>query len=490
MVDRGRANELSYAVRGRAVGRYVGQLCLVQAVLVSVPLAVSVVAGEFAFTWRAALSVVVLVGAGTLLGRLRAPGNIQTNEAFVISSLVFLIAPVMMLWPIMSGGLRFDDALFETVSGVTTTGLSTAGSIESKPVSFLFSRAWMQWYGGLGVVALSLALVIRPGAAAKRLSVAMGEEGDLVAGTRAHMRRVLVVYLVLTGFGFLLLLACGARPFGAVTHTLAAVSTGGYSSYDASLVGLGGWPARAAAMFLGLAGAISFTLYYRVARGWRQDLVADREMKTLIGAGLVVSALLWVSMHFTMRLGWSEAVGHALAMGFSAQTTTGFATMDVADLSAASKLVLIAAMFVGGDLGSTAGGIKIIRLLVLARLVHVMFQRTSVSKHAVIEAWLRGRRVEPTEAIDTLLIILLFGGVIVLSWIAFLVAGYDPLNSLFDVVSATGTVGLSTGVTGHELAPFLKGVLCFDMLAGRLEVLALLVLLYPRTWIGRRKTVP
>ena len=490
MVDRGHVNELSYAVRGRAVGRYVGQLCVVQAVLVSVPLVVSVAAGEFAFTWRAALSVVVLVGAGALLSRLRAPGKIQTNEAFVISSLVFLIAPVMMLWPMMSAGLRFDDALFEAVSGVTTTGLSTAGSIESKPVSFLFSRAWMQWYGGLGVVALSLALVIRPGVAAKRLSVAMGEESDLVAGTRSHMRRVLTVYLVLTGFGILLLLICGARPFGAVTHTLAAVSTGGYSSYDASLVGLGGWPARAAAMFLGLAGAISFTLYYRVARGWRRDLGVDREMRTLIGAGLVVAALLWFSMRFTMRLPWGEAVGHALAMGFSAQTTTGFATMNVADLSAASKLVLIAAMFIGGDLGSTAGGIKIIRLLVLARLVQVMFQRTSVSKHAVVEPRLRGRRVEPAEAVDALLIILLFGGVIILSWIAFLVAGYDPLDSLFDVVSATGTVGLSTGVTSHELAPFLKGVLCFDMLAGRLEVLALLVLLYPRTWIGRRKTVP
>lgn len=489
MADLGHAGELSYAVRGHAVGRYVGQLCLVQAVLVTVPLVVSVTAGEFAFTWRAGLSVLVLVGVGGVLSRLRAGRNIQNNEAFVISSLVFLIAPVMMLWPMMSGGLRFDDALFEAVSGVTTTGLSTAGSIENRPTSFLFSRAWMQWYGGLGVVALSLALVIRPGMAAKRLSVAMGEESDLVAGTRGHMQRVLVVYLVLTGFGFLLLLVCGARPFGALTHTLAAVSTGGYSSYDASLVGLGGWPARAAAMFLGLAGAISFTLYYRVARGWRRDLSADREMRTLIGVGLVVAALLWVSMWFTMRVPWGEAVGHALAMGFSAQTTTGFATMDAAELSAASKLVLIASMFIGGDLGSTAGGIKIIRLLVLARLVQVMFRRTSVSKHAVVEPWLRGRRIEPAESIDALLIILLFVGVIILSWIAFLVAGYDPLNALFEVVSATGTVGLSTGVTSHELAPFLKGVLCFDMLAGRLEVLALLVLLYPRTWIGRRKAV-
>ncbi|MBN1919404.1 MAG: TrkH family potassium uptake protein [Verrucomicrobia bacterium] len=488
--DNVHADELSYAVRGRVIGRYVGQLCLVQAVLVFVPLVVALVARDLGFAWRSGASVVVLVVGGSLLGRLDAPRRLQSNEALVISALVFLIAPFMMLWPMMSAGIRFDDALFEAVSGVTTTGLSTAGTIEHRSAAFLFARAWAQWYGGLGVVALSLALVIRPGVVAKRLSLAMGADDDLVAGVRNHTRHVLTVYLVLTGFGFGLLMACGARPFGALTHTLAAVSTGGYSSYDASLVGLGGWPVRAATIFLGLTGAVSFTLYYRARRRLVGDLASDTELRTLLSTGLIVSALLLISIRLSMRMAWGPALGHSLAMGFSAQTTTGFATLDVAGLSAVSKLVLIGAMFIGGDLGSTAGGIKIIRLIVFARLVQVLFQRTAVSKHAVVEPRVCGKRLEPSGAIEALLIVLLFVGVIVVSWILFLAAGHGPLDSLFDVVSATATVGLSTGVTSGTLSPFLKGVLCFDMLAGRLEIVALLVMLYPRTWIGRRRAGP
>jgi trk system potassium uptake protein TrkH len=147
---------------------------------------------------------------------------------------------------------------------------------------------------------------------------------------------------------------------------------------------------------------------------------------------------------------------------------------------------MILSMFVGGDVGSTAGGIKIVRLLILARLVQVLLQRTSVTPHAVLTPRLGGRRIEADEARDAVCLAALFAGVNAASWVAFLAAGYDPLNALFDVASATGTVGLSSGVTSADLPAALKAVLCFDMLAGRLEVVALLVLFYPRTWIGRR----
>jgi trk system potassium uptake protein TrkH len=147
---------------------------------------------------------------------------------------------------------------------------------------------------------------------------------------------------------------------------------------------------------------------------------------------------------------------------------------------------MMLSMFVGGDIGSTAGGVKILRLLVLLRLLQFIIRTTGAPSHAVNEARLGGRRLSQPEYVAVLSLLAMFVMVILLSWVAFLALGYDPLNSLFEVVSATSTVGLSTGLSGPQLEPLLKVVLELDMLLGRMEVVAVLVLLYPGTWIGKR----
>ncbi len=184
--------------------------------------------------------------------------------------------------------------------------------------------------------------------------------------------------------------------------------------------------------------------------------------------------------------GWMQALHHAPILAFSAQTTAGFSVMDLSQLHAACKLVLVTAMIVGGGVGSTAGGLKILRLLMIINFLQVVLRRTCASRHAVVSPRIAGRRMEETEIQEALLIILLFVTVILFSWLPFLFMGYHPMDSLFEVVSATGTVGLSAGVVGPELPNSLKGILCLDMLLGRLEILAWVVLVYPRTWIGRR----
>jgi trk system potassium uptake protein TrkH len=143
-------------------------------------------------------------------------------------------------------------------------------------------------------------------------------------------------------------------------------------------------------------------------------------------------------------------------------------------------------MAVGGSVGSTAGGMKILRLLIVLRMAQLTVLRTCLPERAVVEPRIEGQRLESDEIERAFLVIALFAIVVAASWAPFVVMGHDPLDSLFEVVSATATVGLSTGITGPHLAPFLKGVLCADMLMGRLEIVALLVLLYPGTWVGRR----
>jgi trk system potassium uptake protein TrkH len=193
--------------------------------------------------------------------------------------------------------------------------------------------------------------------------------------------------------------------------------------------------------------------------------------------------LVWLASKHGAEAPWYQW----MAMGFSAQTTTGFSVLDVAGMDPASKLVMLVSMLVGGSVGSSAGGFKLLRLLIVLRVLQFTLRRLAMPPHAVAEPYLAGHKLETDDLLRALQLVLLFIGIVVASWLPFIALGYDPLDALFEVVSACGTVGLSAGIARPELATVLKSILCFDMLAGRLEIIALLVLLYPRTWFGRRE---
>jgi len=479
------AAALRYAVRFPVVLKYTGQLCLVLAALTVVPLSIALLDRENVLSVRYTLVSGCLALVGSQLSRLRSPARVQGNEGMVIVALIFFITPLLMSYPFMAAGLSFVDALFEAISGVTTTGLSTLATVEDKPVSFLFARAWMQWYGGLGIVVLSLAILVEPGLAAKGLAVAETGQDDLVGGARAHARRVLIAYGLLTTGGIFILWLLQVGFFNAVTYTLAAVSTGGFAVHDQSLAGLGGWIVQGAVLFLCFLGALPFALYYRSTQN-KRETIHLLQMKMLLLNGVIVTFLVGICLHVTGETSWSETLHHAPLLAFSAQTTAGFSTLSLTELDSSSKLALIFAMAVGGGVGSTAGGFKILRLIIILRLIQFAIVRTGVARHAVVEPSLQSRPLPERELQDALLLIVLFVMVVFVSWLPFLMFGYDPLDALFEVVSAAGTVGLSVGITSTELPLMLKAVLCLDMLLGRLEIIAWLVLISPSTWMGKR----
>ncbi|MGB6872584.1 MAG: potassium transporter TrkG, partial [Dehalococcoidia bacterium] len=355
-----------------------------------------------------------------------------------------------------------------------------------KPATFLFSRAWMQWVGGLGIVILSVATMIRPGLAAKRIGDLEDYEDDLVGSTRTHARRMLITYSILTGFAIIVLGFLGAGWFNSVLYSFSAISTGGFSPHDASLAGLNSVPLQAMVILLSVAGAIPLVLYFRSFKESGRVLIRDRQLHGLLIAGLVTSLLMALFLFTQDGFGWVQALRHGVLNGFSAQSTTGFSTLDISHIGSGAKLTLIFSMLLGGGAGSTAGGIKILRLLILVQLLYIFLQRPSMPKQAVVEASLGRRRLETDEIQSALSIVFLFLTFIAISWLVFVGMGHNALDSLFEVASAIGTVGLSTGVAAPDLHPILKGVLCADMLLGRLEIIAWLVLFYPRTWIGRR----
>jgi len=457
--------------------RWLGQLSLVLWGLLLVPALLAWVDGEGALAW--ALSVYGVLPAAALSGFAWLPtrwGSLRVNEALAVTVLIFVIAAALMIMPMTTAGLAPLDACFEAVSGVTTTGLSMLTDPADQPVALLFTRAWMQWFGGLGIVVLSLTLAFGRSGDLRRLADPVGEETTPDSSIRLHARRLLWVYLVLTGVGLALVSVAGMPWPMAPIHVLAAVSTGGFGGFDDSLAGVGRG-AQAALLAVAAAGALPLPLYYRAWLHGPRQLLRDPELRALLGAIAIVALLLW----------WLGALmpADALLQAATAQTTTGFASVDIGALPADAKLVLVVSMATGAGLGSTGGGIKLLRALILIRVVQMTLLRAQLPPHGVAAPRIGGRSLDPPQIEHALAVALLFPALILACWMPFVVAGYAPLDALFEVVSAAATVGLSTGITSPELAPHLKGVLTLAMLAGRVEVVALLVLLYPRTWLPR-----
>ena len=477
-----RRETLCYAVRWRVLFKYFGMLGMVLAALNSVPLAVAVLFGEFEVAGRYGVVLVALLALALPLARMKAPDRLQVNEAVAVVVGVFVVGSLVSSYPLGMAGDSWLDGWFEAVSGITTTGLSTTASVEDKSRAFLFARAWMQWYGGLGIVILSLALFLHNGVAGRRLMDTEATGDTLVSTTRTYARRVAIVYGVLTVCAVLGIWLAVGDGFVALAHGLSAVSTGGFSTFDDSLAGLG---PGAAAVITGFAwlGAVSLPLYYLAWQKGPGVLRRDPELRALIVATALLGTLLYLWM--PTGGGWLDA----LLMGMSAQSTTGFSTVAVGELDDASKLAMIGSMLIGGSVGSTAGGFKLLRLLLLLRLLQLVLVRTAAPRHAVIDVRLAGRRVDDEDLWRAMLLMVMFMLLVFLSWLAFVAHGYPALDALFEVASATGTVGLSSGIARPDLEPLLKAVLCFDMLAGRVEIFALLVVLYPGTWFGKRSEV-
>ena len=415
-------SELRYAVRPRILLKYFGQLCLVLAVLSLGPLVVSLVSGEH---FMSAKFGGVLVGFLAIWGSLawmRAPRDLQTNEGIVLVAAIFLFAPLVLAYPLTSAGLSYVDALFEAISGVTTTGLTMTNRLVEWPATLLFTRAWMQWFGGLGIAALSVALITQPGQAAMRLNASEGDSQNSMGGARAYARQLLKVYLAVTVIGIGGALLTGMRPYDAFLYVLAAVSTGGFASHSGSLAGVG-LAAQAWIILLCVAGAMPLAFYsgiftkrLRIATDWLQ-------VRAILISGVVLTVALGLVLHWQAGMRWQEAMHQAPILGFSAQSTAGFSAMSCAHIGEAAKLVVIVGMLTGGSLGSTAGGIKWWRLLIAATAFRLLLNRAGSARHAIVDFRLGGRRLDESEVRGALLLILLFAVMVILSWLAFLLAG-------------------------------------------------------------------
>lgn len=474
-------------LRPRVVCRYLGMLGLPLSGLLAVPVAPAAWFGDFDLAIRLALVCLLVLLGSFAASRVKAPKNVQENEVLACAALVFLLLSLLMAAPLSATGLSAVDAFFESTSAITTTGLSMVPNVQNTTSAFLFTRSWMQWLGGLVVLVLALAFVLEPGAAARKLGALASDVGNVQESTFVRGRRILLVYALLSALGFLCVWALEGDAFSALIHTLSAISTGGFSTHQDSLAGLGEPAARWAVTVLSFAGAVPMLLFFGVFTKGVTSFDAASEAKALVILSLLVVVALSAALMASTQTTWSEAFASGLLLGVSAQTTTGYSNLEVGNLSSLSKTLLVGAMLVGGSSGSTAGGLKVFRLLIALLLIRLVLLKVSAAPHARPILRLGRGRVRSDLVQRALAVILLYVAICYLSWLAFLSAGFPPLDSLFEVISAVSTVGLSTGVADPDLPASLKLVLCADMLLGRLEVLAFLVLLSPRNWSMSRK---
>lgn len=473
----GKYSAMQFAIRPTVVGRLLADMYGVLALLTLVPAAVAWASAAPAAGAYAA--VIAFLALSWLAGRaLAPPGKVQKNEALTMVALLFITASLLFSIPLMSYGIPFIDAWFEATSGVTTTGLSTL-ALDAPSTAFLFGRGWMQWIGGIGVVVLALAIFVRPGVIANRLGFNENEMDDVVGGTRAHARRVIVIYVGLTAIGIAALYLSGSSLLDAVVYCMAALSTGGFANHADSLASVSDaqlWIVN----LLCVAGAISFHLYYRTLLLSRPGNYADNQLYALLGllgmGALLLGLLTWFA-------GKNLPLRDLVTLIVSAQTTAGFSSVEVGTLPASALLLLCAIMAIGGGAGSTAGGLKLDRALLLVKVAHRGLLRSTLPENVHISNGAEhGNRLEEAASL-----LVLFMAAVLLSWSVFVAYDFPPLPALFEVISALSTVGLSAGVTAADLPTALKVVLCTNMLLGRLEIIALLVLLAPRNWIGRRR---
>jgi trk system potassium uptake protein TrkH len=313
---------LMYAIRFSVVCKYVAQLVLVQAGLIFIPFCLALFYAEYALALRFFTMSCLLMLIALPFLRLPVPTHVQTNEALIITVIAFLVGAAAMVYPFMGVGISFLDALFEAISGITTTGLSTITELENKPNSFLFARAWMQWYGGLEFVVLAITLVMGKQSVNRRLLGQEIEHDNIIIGIRSHARQVTLVYLILTITPIILLIFCGVDGFIAIVHVLSAVSTGGFSSFNDNLAGFDSWPIQLFLSCVGLLGAVSLALYYHLYQYGFSKQMSFTETLALLLMVISTCTILALILFLNGSMDGVTSIQQALLLAMSAQTTT------------------------------------------------------------------------------------------------------------------------------------------------------------------------
>jgi len=455
---------------------------------------VSLCCGDSCEVQRAFIHAGILTVAVSALAGVLTRGNINLSrrDGFGVVTLGWLAAALFGALPYIFSGVIPHPvaALFETVSGFTTTGSSVLDNLESLPRGVLFWRALTHWFGGMGVLVLFVAILPFQGVGGMQIYRAEmpGPFKDRLTPNITTTAKLLWgVYLLLTLAETLLLKFVGKMDwFDSICHSFATVATGGFSTHTASVGAFDSVAVDAIIMLFMFLSGINFSLHHSALTGRPVRYLKDPECRAycliLAGCGLFMTLNIWVGGYGT----FARCLRDAFFTGISVLTTTGFCTADFDRWPDASRLLLVIMMFVGACAGSTGGGMKIVRLMVVCKTI-AREARLFMRPSAAIQIKLGKRPVEQEHVMHILAFVALF--ILVFGLCSFLMTFYTPNleTAATAVIASLGNVGpglSAVGATQNYAAIPATGqaVLIACMLLGRLELYTVLVLFFPSFW--------
>ena len=477
----------------RMVFSTVGKIVWFEAILLLLPYVVSLIYKEACST---AFLVAIIVAAvvGTLLTLIfkQKDDVIYSKEGFIIVTLSWVFLSLIGALPFrLSGEIpHYIDALFETVSGFTTTGASVLSDVECLSHGILFWRSFTHWIGGLGVLVFVMAVTSKNNDRSIHILRAEmpGPTVDkLVPRARDTAKILYVIYIVLT-LVLAVLLLCGEMDlFESLVHAFGTAGTGGFGVKNSGLAGYSAYSQWVIAIFMFIFG-INFNLFYLVILGKIKDVLKSGER--WFYCAIVAIAISIISIDILEKCtGFAEAIRLSAFQVSSIISTTGFSTTDFNSWNSLSKGILFILMFIGGCAGSTAGGFKVSRVLLLGKSVRREFKRVLHPRTAsVIKS--NGKRVDESTVSGVMSYLTVYIACLVF---IFLLISFEPFGletNLSAVVACFNNIGpgfASVGPTANFgcYTIFTKIVLTLTMLLGRLEIYPILLTLLPRTWLRK-----
>ena len=472
----------------------IGAFLFILGLLMAVPLGCSLYYGE-GDAQGFALSFLITSGAGLAFYMAGKPREGKTllghREGFLIVSAGWILASFFGGLPYMIHGTlpALTDAYFETMSGFTTTGATVIAKIEGLPHGILLWRSMTQWLGGMGIIILSVAVLPFLGVGGRQLFKAElpGPVKDKLEPRIADTARSLwMVYGILTVIGFIFLLLGGMSVFDAVNHSLCTMATGGFSTKDSSIAWFNSAYIDGVFIVFMLLAGINFTLHYQALTGNFRSLFRNSELRFFLGTVLAATLLITVDLRLHLFADLGKAFRYALFQVSSIMTTTGFVTDNFSKWPAFSQIILVILMFIGGSAGSTGGGIKCVRLLLIFKDSYRELYRL-IHPHAVTQIKLDHMTVPPDVMKSIWGFFALYIGLATLATILISSLGLDMLTSFTSVAATIGNIGPGLGLVHPEstysgIPAAGKWILSFCMLIGRLEIYTILVLLLPEFW--------
>ncbi len=480
----------------KSLGHFTALILLVEAALMLPALILSLVFGEPRATeaYLYTLLIILLIsGLLLLLSRGEKADDFYEKEGLACAGISWLVLGLTGALPFfLSGKMEYIDALFETVSGFTTTGASILSEVETLEKSLLYWRSFTHWVGGMGVLVFLLALVPRSKhGAGFTVHILKAESpgpdvGKLVPQLRKTAQLLYTIYIVLTILN-IILLALDMPIFDAFCIAFGTAGTGGFAITNAGLGGYSPYIQWVTTIFMFLFG-VNFSCYYLLLKKHPGSVFRDEELRLYAFIFLSAGLITGISSHATYG-SWSETFRHSFFQTASVMSTTGFATTDFNLWPTLAKGVLVFLMIVGASAGSTGGGLKCIRLSLIIKDLRCSLKEM-IRPGRIYPVRSNGRLVHESVLKGLHTYLSAYVLIILASFLLLTIDGKDLTTSITAVLACFNNIGPGLGEVGPmgnygSLSVLSKLVLIFDMLAGRLEIFPMIALLSRTTWKHR-----